>query len=283
MKDFEKTNSFINDVNAFSKLLLELWHNQRQSVEPYLSRLRDLKDRTRFVGSQLVEEVKDVCQDMKDLQYYFDLWCRRLNQIDTSFFICMDEISSSDFAYKLQDDQAALVLYGIIERMAENYKDVIFSRDKFAGYYDLETEDSRALIEYVEEKKKIIMDENTDTATEEKSKSRKKVTKPDKDLFARLINSNYDKGKVLDWLHKNIDGQRPKDIGHVIAYAVNESLLRREPKEKEFRAEFNVKCNWTGVWKYFHKYDEPEDKEKEEHDRSINDSIPDTLKFPFEA
>jgi len=282
MKDFEKTNSFINDMNAFSRLLLELWHNQRQSVEPYLSRLRKLKDRTRLVGDQLIEEVKEVCQDMKDLQYYFDLWCRRLDQIDTSF-ICMDEISSSDFAYKFQDDQAALALYGIIKNMAENYNDAISNRDKFAMDYGLETEDSSALKEFVEEKKKMIQEESTDTDTEKISNSRKKVIKADKDIFSRLINTNFNKEKVLEWLHQNIDGQRPKDIGLVIAYAVRESLLRREPKEKEFRAEFNVKGNWTGIWKYFHIYDEPTDNEKEEHDRIINDSIPEYLKYPFET
>ena len=68
MKDFEKTKGFVENVNKFYFLVDELWENNVQPLEPYLSRLRDLRDTTRFMGGQLVSEVKEICPSLKDLQ-----------------------------------------------------------------------------------------------------------------------------------------------------------------------------------------------------------------------
>ena len=89
MKDFIKTNEFVRNVNAFSELLMHLWwyskDGRTMQIGETLDTLRDLRIKTRLKGEVLAKEVLEVCPDMKDLQYYFDQWTKRLDLIDTHF------------------------------------------------------------------------------------------------------------------------------------------------------------------------------------------------------
>lgn len=277
MEDFEKTRSLVRDFNSFCDIVSKLRHNDifklsDSQIEALTDDMKKYCDNTYCRGEELANEAKDICPDVMDLKKYVSIWESQLNEINTAWM--EDEETFNDGFWKARiGEYHTCQMFGLLYQMRGNYIDVKDSVWNLKNSYSL-NECEEPVFTFVEEKKKMI---------QAASKSRNKVTKTDKDIFSRLINTQFDKTTVLKWLHQNIDGQRPKDIGLVIAYAVGESLLRREPKENEFRSEFNVKCNWTGIWKYFHKYDEPEDKEKEEHDQSINESIPETLKFPFET
>jgi hypothetical protein len=254
MKDFEKTKGFVENVNKFYFLVDELWENNVQPLEPYLSRLRDLRDTTRFMGGQLVSEVKEICPSLKDLQWYFDEWSRLIDQI--ILHRKFDKISSSEWAYKLQDDQAALTLCGIIRAMSDNYQDVISAKRMLAEEFDIETQES---IELKEEMKNILKADKEDRPRYEPS-------------FSNLIDPKYDKQEVLKRFHLLCDNQRPIDIGTTIAIAINDGILTREPRTKEFESEFSG-VKYGSVYKHFHLYNTPGDENKENHDQTIYDNI----------
>lgn len=261
MKDFEKTKVFVDSVNRFYFLVEELWNYKGQPLEPCLSELRCLKERTRFMGEQLVSEFKEVCPSLKDMQWYYDEWSKLINQI--ILHRKFDKISATEWAYKLQDDQAALTICGIIRNMSDNYQDVISAKRMLAYEFDLDTQESKELKEEMKNKLKADTGE----------------TKQHLPLFTNLIDPKYNKQEVLDRFHLLCDNQRPMDIGTTIAVAVNNGILTREPRTKEFESEFSG-VKYGSVYKYFHLYNTPGDKKKENHDQTIYDRIEGKRFFP---
>lgn len=257
MKDFEKTKAFVESVNRFYFLVEELWDYKGQPLEPYFSKLRDLRVTTRYMGEQLVSEVKEICPSLKDLQWYFDEWSRLLDVIILHYKFV--NISPSEWTYKLQDDQAALTLCGIIRSMYDNYQDVISAKRMLAEEFDLDTQES---VELKREMKNVLNE-----------------TKQNNPSFTNLIDPHHDKQKVLDRFHQLCDNQRPIDIGITIAIAVAEGILTREPRTKEFESEFSG-VKYGSVYKHFHIYDTPGDEKKENHDKKIYNLIEGKHFFP---
>ena len=206
MKDFENTKVFVDSVNRFYFLVEELWNYKGQPLEPCLSELRCLKERTRFMGEHLVSEFKEVCPSLKDLQWYFDEWSRLIDQI--ILHRKFDKISSSEWAYKLQDDQAALTICGIIRAMSDNYQDVISAKRMLAYEFDLDTQESKELKEEMKNKLKADTGE----------------TKQHLPLFTNLIDPKYNKQEVLDRFLSEYDYLQ-KQKPEIIQEAVREQHL----------------------------------------------------------
>ena len=254
MKDFEKTKGFVENVNKFYFLVEDLWDNNVHPLEPYLSKLRDLRDTTRFMGEQLVSELKEICPSLKDLQWYFDEWSKLIDQI--ILHRKFDKISSSEWAYKLQDDQAALTLCGIIRAMSDNYQDVISAKRMLAEEFDIETQES---IELKEEMKKILKEDKEDRPRYEPS-------------FSNLIDPRYDKEKVLERFHLLCDNQKPMDIGTWIGAAAKDGVLARTQRKIEFESEFKG-VKFGSAYKYWHLHDTPGDPIKEAEDQNTYDRV----------
>lgn len=277
MKDFIKTNEFVKDVNAFSELLMHLWWYGKDSRTPIgeiLDTMRELKVKTWLKGEVLAQEVLEVCPDMKDLQYYFDQWTKRLDLIDTCFVdfykndgVNYDNELNFELERRLDDEQAYLSLQGVIGCMNMSYDDVMNGKKWLAQTYSLQVEDdtddsmsdfrtSANLIEMEEEREKPC-----------------KIEKPKNSPSFRDLIQYEDPDALLKRLHVLIDGsKRPMDIGLVICNAVHRmNYLKREPGQKEFYSEFPNAGKWGSIRKYFHMYDVPDDEEKEEHDRELDE------------
>jgi hypothetical protein len=258
MKDFIKTNEFVRNVNAFSELLMHLWwyskDGRTMQIGETLDTLRDLRIKTRLKGEVLAKEVLEVCPDMKDLQYYFDQWTKRLDLIDTHFiYLYKDNELNFELGRRLDDEQAYLSLQGILRCMNWNYNDVMDGKKWLANTYSLQIKDDTD--------QEIIVDRNV--CKIEKSKT----THTFRDLIQY---ENPD--ALLKRLHDLIDGsKRPMDIGLVICSAVRMNYLKREPGQKEFYSEFPNAGKWGSIRKYFHMYNESDDDEKEEHDKELDE------------
>lgn len=235
MIDYEKTNDFIRNANAFSELLLEFLHDlngaKAMPFDLTFDRLKDLKNKTHLKGEELAEEVRAVCPDMKDLQYYFDEWAKRLDLIDTGFVSLEDNISSSEWACKFDDDQKGLALFDIIRAMSRNYEDLISGRAWLAKTY-------------------CLKDDHQELAEQEQTQSQQQQRHKVGD-FSGLIQYSSKK-KLLKRLHKLIDGKGGADVGSVIRKAVDQGYLRKEPTKADFESEFELKGSWQAIHNYFH-------------------------------
>lgn len=76
-------------------------------------------------------------------------------------------------------------------------------------------------------------------------KSAKKIA-----TFADLI-QHQDKEKILSRLHELIDGRGGSDVGSILAKAIWDGYLKREPTQEEYKSEFNLIGSWEGIRKYF--------------------------------
>ena len=234
MKDFEKTNEFIKNANAFSELLLEFWHDlngaKAMSVE-VIDRLKDLKNKTRLKGEALADEVITVCPDIKDLQYVFDEWTKRIDLIDTGFVSFEDNISPTELACKFDDEQKGLALFDIIKAMCRNYEDVISGKAWLVKTYCLK-----------DDHKELSEQEQPERQYQQRHKAGD---------FSGLIQIG-NKKKLLKRLHELIDGKSGADVGSVIRKAVDEGYLRNEPTKADFESEFELRGSWQAIHSYFH-------------------------------
>ena len=71
-----------------------------------------------------------------------------------------------------------------------------------------------------------------------------------KPTFADLI-QYQDKERLLWRLHILIDGQGGANVGSVIAKAIWDGYLKKEPTKEEYKSEFNLIGSWEGIRKYF--------------------------------
>ena len=241
MKDFNKTNEFVRASKAFSDLLIEFWHDlngsKRMPVDSTLERLRDLKNRTRFKGEELAEEVKEICPDLKELQRYFDLWTARLDLIDTGFISFGENISSAEWASNFDDDQKGLSVYDIVSAMCRNYEDVISGRNWLAETYDLIPGDHQST------------DDHQNAG--ETSEGHTVQSRHKEGDFLGLI-QYHDKEKLLNRLHELIDGKSGADVGSVIRKAIDDGYLMNEPTKADYESEFELIGTWQAIHNYFH-------------------------------
>lgn len=80
-----------------------------------------------------------------------------------------------------------------------------------------------------------------------------------KPIFADLI-QDQDKERLLSRLHTLIDGQGGANVGSVIAKAILDGHLKREPTQEEYKSEFNLYGSWEGIRKYFAGFRDDEKK-----------------------
>ncbi len=272
MEDFEKIRSLVRDFNCFCDIVSMLRHNDKfklsdSQIEALTDDMKKYCDNTYCRGEELANEVRDICPEVMDLKKYVSIWESQLNEINTAWM--EDEETFNDGFWKARiGEYHTCQMYGLLYQMEENYIKVKDSVRNLINSYGLETEDTRAMKEFAEEKKKKILKED------KKDKPRYEPS------FSNLIDPKHDKQKVLDRFHLLCDNQRPIDIGTTIAVAVNDGILTREPRTKEFESEFSG-VKYGSVYKYFHLYNTPGDDNKEKHDQTIYDNIEGKHFFPL--
>lgn len=72
----------------------------------------------------------------------------------------------------------------------------------------------------------------------------------------RNIIQYEDKDKLLERLHKLIDGKGGADVGAVFLKAKLDGYITRTPTQKEFRSEFELIGSWQGISNYFNENSE---------------------------
>ena len=138
MKDFEKTIAFVRDFDSFRDIIPELWNGKgAQGADFLINKMREYKDSTRLKGEELANEVKEVCPELSQLQPYYEMWCRLLAKIPTSF-IGDDELSDeTQWACRLDDDDKGCMVAGFIRKMAANYADIMDGKRWLETTYSL--------------------------------------------------------------------------------------------------------------------------------------------------
>lgn len=155
MKDFVKTNEFVQHFNWFVEVLLNKSHtilNERLR-EGYIADMKKCRDTTSLKGEELANEVIDVCTDMEHLQYYFEKWEERLDGIilrpdeETTFKKWEDWTSAMYWSNLINDDETSLQLACLAQNFIDNYNDVMEGRKNLIKTHNLRTEEDKLIEE----------------------------------------------------------------------------------------------------------------------------------------
>lgn len=134
------------------------------------------------------------------------------------------------------------------EKLLEEYEDLKKQwkkiRDKpLSTIQDADTEDRQSLKE-----QNTAM--NSQTIRQLNTKQKRKINED----FKGLILYN-DKEKLLNRLHKLIDGNGGKRVGLVLNRAYYDKLISSIPTQGEFKSEFRLYGSWQAIYKYTHNHD----------------------------
>ena len=155
MKDFVKTNEFVQHFNWFVEALLT---KQNTVLNPrlrdrYIADMKQCRDATSLKGEELANEVIDVCADMERLQYFFNKWEERLDGIilrpdETTPFHGWEDWTSAMYWLELtHDDDISISLACLAKNLIDNFNDVMESRKHLIKTYKLQTEEKKLLEE----------------------------------------------------------------------------------------------------------------------------------------
>lgn len=155
MKDFVKTNEFVQHFNWFVEVLLNKSHTilDGRLRDRYISDMQQCRDATSLKGEELASEVIDVCTDMERLQYYFEKWEERLDDIilrpdeKTPFHGWEDWTNAIYWSELTHDDNISISLACLAKNFIDNYNDVMAGRRKLIKTYKLQTEENKLLEE----------------------------------------------------------------------------------------------------------------------------------------
>lgn len=155
MKDFVKTNEFVQHFNWFVEALLT---KQNTVLNPrlrdrYITDMQQCREATSLKGEELANEVIDVCTDMERLQYYFEKWEERLDGIilrpdeTTPFHGWEDWTNAMYWSELTHDDDISISLACLAKSLIDNFNDVMAGRKHLIKTYKLQTEENKLLEE----------------------------------------------------------------------------------------------------------------------------------------
>ncbi|MBO5631936.1 MAG: hypothetical protein J5965_22970 [Aeriscardovia sp.] len=155
MKDFVKTNEFVQHFNWFVEVLLNKSHTilDGRLRDGYIANMQKCCDATSLKGEDLANEVIDICTDMERMQYYFEKWEERLDGIilrpdeETTFKKWEDWTSAMYWSNLINDDETSLQLACLAQNFIDNYNDVMEGRKYLIKTHNLRTEEDKLIEE----------------------------------------------------------------------------------------------------------------------------------------
>ena len=278
MKEFLKTNRFCISVAKFNERLDDLsllltpllesgiinGSEDDRIISATIDELRTIIDETGNKGNEIIEEIIEACPDKLSFPNQLKSW---IDDFDKQ----IGNLNKPDICWLLltHSTTKGKVINSLISRMWDNIENVAECVRYYANKYDVDIEEITIKSGAVVDSEACKKEEANDIESQKFCKTEKsKISHSFRDLI-----QYEDPDALLKRLHFLIDGKkRPMDIGLVICNAVHcMNYLKREPGQKEFCVEFPDAGKWTSIRKYFHMYDDPEDKEKEKHDQDLSE------------